>query len=77
MEARCRSLLPNPDGMSRAQQLMSDQALSTMDAILVTRELLGGGQDTLGLAKRIVLTHPSRHADLLALHAFVDELDRS
>lgn len=58
-----------------------------MDAILVTRELLGAGPESLGEAKTLVLTSPSRGverekhqalvADLLpALQELADETHR-
>ncbi|MEU9919367.1 hypothetical protein [Streptomyces sp. NPDC051001] len=59
----CRPLLGSPAGMDAVQSLLSDRGVSVMDAVLVTRELLGAGQTALGEAKGIVLSSPSRATD--------------
>ena len=53
---QCRPALDQGAGMDAVQRLLLDREIAVMDAILVTRELLGAGPDTLGQAKRIVLT---------------------
>jgi hypothetical protein len=45
-----------------------------MDSIIVTRELLGAGPDSLGLAKTLVLTSPARHPEREQHQMLVEEL---
>jgi uridine kinase len=74
---QCRPLLDQDAGMGAVQRLLHDRGIAVMDAILVTRELLGSGPDTLGQAKTIVLTSPGR-TDARQIHQeLVDTLDRA
>ncbi|MFJ2241007.1 hypothetical protein [Streptomyces sp. NPDC087859] len=80
----CKPLLGSPAGMDAVQRLLSDRGVSVMDAILVTRELLGASPTALGEARGIVLSSPSRgverqrHAELVdtlldAVHQVADD----
>ncbi|WP_307020644.1 hypothetical protein [Streptomyces canus] len=46
--------------MDAVQQLLSDRGVTVLDAVIVTRELLGAGPTALGEAKGIVLSSPSQ-----------------
>ncbi|MEU9918914.1 hypothetical protein [Streptomyces sp. NPDC051001] len=76
----CGWLHGSPAGMDAVQQLLSDRRVSVMDAVLVTRELLGAGPAALGEAKGIVLSSPSRgvehqrHAELV--DSLLDAVDQ-
>ncbi|WP_327714076.1 hypothetical protein OG381_00560 [Streptomyces sp. NBC_00490] len=70
----CGPLLGTPAGMDAVQQLLSDRQVSVMDAILVTRELLGAGPTTLGEAKGIVLSSLSRGVERQRHEELVDSL---
>lgn len=70
----CGPLLGTPAGMDAVQQLLSDRQVSVMDAILVTRELLGAGPTALGEAKGIVLSSPSRGVERQRHEELVDAL---
>jgi len=74
---QCRPLLDQGAGMGAVQRLLLDRGIAVMDAILVTRELLGAGPDTLGQAKTIVLTSPGRTDALQAHQQLVDTLERA
>ena len=60
MVAQCRPLLEQPEGMDQVQRFLADRDVNVIDAIWVTKTLLGGGQGTLRDAKWIVLDHPAR-----------------
>jgi uridine kinase len=68
-----RALLDRGEGMDAVQRLLRDRDTAVMDAILVTRELLGARTDALRQARSIVLTSPDRwtHGQL------VDTLERA
>ncbi|WP_455357536.1 hypothetical protein [Streptomyces sp. SYSU K217416] len=72
----CRPLLGTDDGMAAVQMLLSDRRVEVLDAVVITRELLGAGPGALGEAKTIVLTSPGRGRELRAHEQFVDELER-
>jgi uridine kinase len=74
---RCRPLLDHGGGMRAVQRLLHDERIAVTDAILVTRQLLGAGPDTLGQAKSIVLTSPGRTDALRAHQQLVDTLERA
>ena len=74
---QCRPLLDQAEGMDAVQRLLRDRNVAIMDAILVTRELLGAGPGTLGQAKAIVLTSPGRDDALRAHQQLVDTLERA
>jgi len=63
--------------MDAVQRLLSQLATGTMDAILVTRELLGAGPGDLAHAQRIVLTHPARTEGLRTQQQRTDMLQRA
>ncbi|MDQ0595727.1 hypothetical protein QF037_000072 [Streptomyces canus] len=56
----CLPLLGSHAGMDAVQQLLSDRGVTVLDAVIVTRELLGAGPTALGEAKGIVLSSPSQ-----------------
>jgi hypothetical protein len=70
----CGPLLGSPAGMDAVQRLLSDREVSVMDAILVTRELLGAGPAALGEAKGIVLSSPSRGVERQRHEQLMDSL---
>ena len=74
LATECRSLLRGDAGMDTVQELLSSRHVSVIDAILVTRELLGAGPGDLGRAKLIVLSAPSRHRERHAHEALADEI---
>ncbi|TXS49078.1 hypothetical protein [Streptomyces sp. t39] len=51
-------------GMAAVQQLLSERRVEVLDAVVVTRELLGAGPDSLAQAKTTVLTSPGRGREL-------------
>ncbi|WP_329131265.1 hypothetical protein OG552_34365 [Streptomyces sp. NBC_01476] len=51
-------------GMEAVQRFLHSQGASVIDSIVVTRELLGAGQGSLGTAKEIVLTSAARTTEL-------------
>ncbi|QMV21815.1 hypothetical protein GQS52_08485 [Streptomyces sp. SCUT-3] len=61
----------------RIQEDLYGRGLNTMDAILVTRELIGAGPGGLGRAQEIVLAHPSRAAEWQAQQELIEGLERS
>ncbi|MFI2710584.1 uridine kinase [Micromonospora sp. NPDC018662] len=73
----CRSLLDGGDGMAAVQQLLHDRDVGVLDAILVTRELLGAGPGTLGQAKAVVLTSPGRDDARWGHQQLVDIVERA
>ncbi|WP_245689123.1 hypothetical protein [Streptomyces chattanoogensis] len=50
--------------MVAVQRLLSERRVGVLDAVVVTRELLGAGPEALGEAKTIVLTSPGRGREL-------------
>ncbi|MEU9945015.1 hypothetical protein [Streptomyces lavendulae] len=58
------SLLDQEHGMEAAQRFLHSQGASVIDSIVVTRELLGAGQGSLGTAKEIVLTSAARTTEM-------------
>jgi uridine kinase len=74
---RCRPLLDLGAEMGAVQRLLHEEGIAVMDAILITRQLLGAGPDTLGQAKTIVLTSTGRTDALRAHQQLVDTLERA
>lgn len=72
-----RTLLDRAEGMEAVQRFLRDQDTAVIDAILVTRELLGAGPGALGQAKTIVLTSPGRDDALRAHRQLVDTLEHA
>ncbi|MFG1677398.1 hypothetical protein [Micromonospora sp. NPDC049282] len=62
----CRPLLERGAGMDAVQRFLRDRNITVVDAVVVTRELLGAGPGALGRAKEIVLTSPGREDALRA-----------
>ncbi len=60
--------------MGRVQELLVARGVGVMDSIMATRQLLGSGPGTLGEAKEIVLSHPSRSQERQQHQVLVDEL---
>ncbi|SEO57968.1 hypothetical protein [Actinacidiphila rubida] len=56
----CGALLEGESGMDDVQQLLSARGIGPMDAIIVTRALLGAGEGSLREAKEIVFSASSR-----------------
>ncbi|MGW6784176.1 hypothetical protein [Streptomyces sp. NPDC054987] len=72
----CRPLLGMDDGMAAVQRLLSEHRVEVLDAVMITRELLGAGPEALGEAKTIVLTSPGRGRELTVHEQFVGEAER-
>lgn len=72
----CRQLLENGSGMDAVQRLLKDQGAGAIDAIAVTRELLGAGQGSLAEAKEIVLSSPARDVELQRHQQFMDAIEQ-
>ncbi|MGW0511575.1 hypothetical protein ACWD1W_20240 [Streptomyces olivaceoviridis] len=72
----CRPLLAGNDGMAAVQRLLCERRVEVLDAVVITRELLGAGPTSLAEAKTIVLTSPGRGRELRAHERFVDDLER-
>ncbi|MEV8602929.1 hypothetical protein AB0465_23985 [Streptomyces griseoviridis] len=72
----CRPLLGTDGGMAAVQALLSERRVEVLDAVVITRELLGAGPGALGAAKTIVLTSPGRGRELRFHARVVDELER-
>lgn len=70
----CRGVLDGEAGMDGAQEVLSARGVGVIDSIIVTRELLGAGEGSLGEAKRIVLSAPSRHVERERHTALVHDL---
>ncbi|AJT70162.3 hypothetical protein T261_8570 [Streptomyces lydicus] len=64
MVDECRPLMVDGGGMAAVQRLLSERRVGVLDAVAVTRELLGAGPEALGEAKTIVLTSPVRGREL-------------
>ncbi|MER7550311.1 hypothetical protein ABTX86_10035 [Streptomyces anulatus] len=56
----CRPLLAGDGGMAAVQRLLSERRVEVLDAVVITRELLGAGPTSLAEAKTVVLTSPDR-----------------
>ncbi len=74
---QCSALLEHGAGMDAAQRLLHQYGVGVIDAILVTRQLLGGGPGTLAEAKKTVLTSPVRATELRAHQQLVDTFERA
>jgi hypothetical protein len=74
LAAELRPLLSEAGGMQEIQRLLADRDVEVMDAIIITRELLRAGPDSLKQAKTAVLTSPSRKAERQHHEHLVDEL---
>ncbi|MET9105278.1 hypothetical protein [Streptomyces zhihengii] len=72
----CRPLAES-DGMDAVQRLLSERKVEVLDAVVITRELLGAGPTSLAEAKIIVLTSPGRGRELRAHEQFMDGLEQS
>ncbi|MEU2849318.1 hypothetical protein ACIOGX_28185 [Streptomyces sp. NPDC088147] len=73
----CRPLLMSAGGMAVVQRLLRERRVEVLDAVVITRELLGAGPTALGEAKTIVLTSPGRGRELRVHEQFVDDLEQS
>lgn len=73
----CRPLLASAGGMAFVQKLLSERRVEVLDAVVITRELLGAGPTALGEAKTIVLTSPGRGRELRMHEQFMDDLEQS
>ncbi|UUU36514.1 hypothetical protein JIX56_45590 [Streptomyces sp. CA-210063] len=71
----CRPLLADEGGMAAVQRLLSERRVEVLDAVVVTRELLGAGPEALGEAKTIVLTSPGRGRELRVHDQFMADLE--
>ncbi|MGI8335244.1 hypothetical protein ACRYCC_35290 [Actinomadura scrupuli] len=69
-----RPMLSEAGGMPKIQRLLAERDLQVMDAIIVTRALLGAGPGALGHAKTIVMTSPHRKTERQHHERLVDEL---
>jgi uridine kinase len=74
---QCSVLLDQDAGMDAAQRLLQQHGVGVIDAILITRQLLGGGPGTLAEAKKTVLTSPARTTELRAHQELVDTIERA
>ncbi|MFJ5637666.1 hypothetical protein ACIQF5_34180 [Streptomyces goshikiensis] len=73
----CLPLLAGDGGMVAVQRLLSERRVEVLDAVVITRELLGAGPTALGEAKSIVLTSPGRGCELRWHDQFMDDLEQS
>ncbi|MGW1658458.1 hypothetical protein [Streptomyces atratus] len=73
----CRPLLTSTGGMAVVQRLLSERRVEVLDAVVITRELLGAGPTALGEAKTIVLTSPGRGRELRVHEQFMEDLEQS
>ncbi|MFF1723257.1 hypothetical protein [Streptomyces sviceus] len=73
----CRPLLAGNDRMAAVQRLLCERRVEVLDAVVITRELLGAGPTSLGEAKTIVLTSPGRGRELRVHGQFMDGLEQS
>ncbi|MFF6983719.1 hypothetical protein ACFZAV_40075 [Streptomyces sp. NPDC008343] len=73
----CRPLLAGTNGMSAVQRLLCERRVGVLDAVVITRELLGAGPTSLAEAKTIVLTSPGRGRELRVHEQFMDGLEQS
>jgi uridine kinase len=73
----CQPVLDQTGSMDAVQRLLDDLDTPVMDAVLVTRQLLGAGPGTVGEAKSIVLNSPGRTDALQAHQELMDTLERA
>lgn len=73
----CRPLLAGEGGMAAVQRLLCERRVEVLDAVVITRELLGAGPTSLAEAKTIVLTSPGRGRELRAHERFMDGLEQN
>ncbi|WP_282792915.1 hypothetical protein [Streptomyces sp. CC224B] len=73
----CRPLLAEDGGMAAVQRLLSERRVEVLDAVVITRELLGAGPTSLAEAKTIVLTSPGRGRELRVHEQFMDGLEQN
>ncbi|MFC8790809.1 hypothetical protein [Streptomyces cinereoruber] len=73
----CRPLLTGDGGMAAVQQLLTERRVEVLDAVMITRELLGAGPKALGEAKTIVLMSPGRGRELRVHDQFMDAVERN
>ncbi|MDT0386056.1 hypothetical protein [Streptomyces dubilierae] len=73
----CRPLLTGDGGMAAVQQLLTERRVEVLDAVVITRELLGAGPKALGEAKTIVLTSPGRGRELRVHDQFMDVVEQN
>jgi hypothetical protein len=66
-------LLSEAGGMQEIQRLLAERDVEVMDAIIITRELLGAGPNSLTQATA-VLTSSSRKAELRHHEHLIDDL---
>lgn len=75
--AEFRPLLAAGTGMPAVQHELSARGVGVMDAVIVTRELLGAGPEALGQAKSLVLGAPARRPERARHQRLVDDLVRA
>jgi hypothetical protein len=68
----CRPLLVGDGGMATVQRLLSQRRVEVLDAVVITRELLGAGPTSLAQAKTIVVTSSGRGRELWVHEQFMD-----
>ncbi|WP_256967838.1 hypothetical protein [Streptomyces sp. CS057] len=68
----CRPLLAGDGGMTAVQRRLSERRVEVLDAVVITRELLGAGPTSLAEAKTVVLTSPDRGRELRVHEQFMD-----
>ncbi|MGP4112347.1 hypothetical protein ACTWP5_15725 [Streptomyces sp. 4N509B] len=73
----CRPLLAGNDGMVAVQRLLCERRVEVLDAVVITRELLGADPTSLAEAKTIVLTSPGRGRELREHEQFMDGLEQN
>ncbi|MFE2064413.1 hypothetical protein ACFXDH_18770 [Streptomyces sp. NPDC059467] len=73
----CRPLLMGDGGMAAVQRLLGERRVEVLDAVLITRELLGAGPKAVGEAKAIVLTSPGRGRELRVHEQFMGAVERN
>lgn len=72
----CRPLLTGDGGMAAVQRLLTERRVEVIEAVMITRELLGAGPEALGEAKTIVLTSPGRGRELRVHDQLLDAVER-
>jgi hypothetical protein len=73
----CRPLLVGDGGMATVQRLLSQRRVEVLDAVVITRELLGAGPTSLGQAKTIVVTSPGRGRELWVHEQFMEGFEQN
>ncbi|WP_328825867.1 hypothetical protein OHT77_00515 [Streptomyces sp. NBC_00252] len=73
----CRPLLAGDGGMAAVQRLLAERRVEVLDAVVITRELLGAGPTSLAEAKTIVVTSPGRGRELKVHEQFLDGLEQN